>query len=509
MKKTKIIALILCLLLTFSLCACNPDDGGDTPGGDTPGGNTGEENPPAATVDGKYILTLKTVEGADITDCYLYNVLELKDGAVKWYETDISGLSLKEGAYTLKDNSLTVTIGLREYVFDYDKTAATLAFSGKISRKQVVMNYAADKQYVIPSTRGEVSFTERLFGESLDENFYNYCPSVITEGSDTMHVWYCANAKSGNVTDYVAYRKGTLSGDGKWSFTEKQLVLEPTAGTWDSRHTCDPSVVKGNYSYKGEQYNYLMAYLGCKTSDNTRNEVGIALAVSPEGPWIKPAELNPIANFYANENEYNAASWGYGQPSLINVDKNGTVILFYSKGIPQGTYTYAEMWDLSDVDNARKIREGMVSNVGVTNAGGQTDVINNADFAYDPVTNRLYCVKEDFGYPTGGGVNWIAGSNTVMYMELSADEEYPCKTLFDSPSARWTVFDKINEARTGFARNHNCGIVTDVYGWVANPSQLPVVYTMSRLVTDFPNWSGGGQWPALHTYRLHGTIIEL
>jgi large subunit ribosomal protein L11 len=43
--------------------------------------------------------------------------------------------------------------------------------------------------------------------------------------------------------------------------------------------------------------------------------------------------LNPIANFYTSS-DYNTSSWGYGQPSLVSVDKAGkilpVVITYYS-----------------------------------------------------------------------------------------------------------------------------------------------------------------------------------
>ena len=246
-----------------------------------------------------------------------------------------------------------------------------------------------------------------------------------------MHVWYCSNKDDGIVTDYVAYRKGTLHDDGRWTFGDKQLVLEHgKKEQWDSRHVCDPTVVKGVFKSGTDTYNYMMAFLGCSTSNNTKNEVGVAFAKNPEGPWVKYAG-NPVADFYADyslsrtdssANSEIAAnnSWGYGQPSLISADKNGKVILFYSCGVPTGTFTVAELWDFTDIASPVRTHKLMVSNKGITNASGGQDVINNADFAYDAQKNRLYCIKEDFPYPTGNNINWIAGTNTVFYVDLGA-----------------------------------------------------------------------------------------
>ncbi|MEI3188005.1 MAG: hypothetical protein V8S27_09650 [Lachnospiraceae bacterium] len=115
------------------------------------------------------------------------------------------------------------------------------------------MSYAYDAEFTLQTAQTGVSFFEELFGESKDENFYRLFPSVMMEGNDVMHVWYCSNKDSGQVTDYVAYRKGALNAEGRWEFGEKQLVLSPTAGSWDNVHTCDPSVVKGNFTMKGER----------------------------------------------------------------------------------------------------------------------------------------------------------------------------------------------------------------------------------------------------------------
>ena len=80
-------------------------------------------------------------------------------------------------------------------------------------------------------------------------------------------------------------------------------------------------------------------------------------------------------------------------------------------------------------------------------------------------------------------------------------------TLFKNHS--WAKVATIGKEATGFDRVHNSGFVTDEYGWIMDYSNISVVYTMSMLSTDFPDWNKGGQWPSLHTYRLHGFNISL
>ena len=464
--------------------------------------------------NGYYILTNKTEKDLDITSTYVFNALQFNGSEAKWYEVDYSGSKEQTGAVTVTGNAVDITIGLKKYTFTANDDFTTLVFNNKINRIEVSMTYVYQEDYKMDTTSGQVNFTDELFGDDISKNFYNYCPSIMIENGTTMHIWYCSNKVSGNVTDYVAYRKGTLTPDGKWTFTEKELVLSPTAGTWDEVHVCDPTVVKGNFKYNNEEYNYLMAYLGCATYDCTINEVGIAVAKNPNGPFIKIDEINPIANFnekiieQGNTDEWKK-SWGYGQPSLVSIDKAGKVMLFYSAGTPKSTHTVVEEWDLRDLNNPVKLSSTEVTNVGVSSASGSSDVINNADFAYDPTSNRLICIKEDFPYATNGNTNWLTATNTLMYFELDENEVSPMNTLAVNPKKTWITFASISKNSTGYERNHNCGLVTDEYGWVLSSTKIPVVYTMSMLRDDYPNWNGGGQWPALHTYRLHGIVLDL
>ena len=174
------------------------------------------------------------------------------------------------------------------------------------------------------------------------------------------------------------------------------------------------------------------------------------------------------------------------------------MLLFYAKGASK-TCTVAEEWDLSDLDAPTLLRKAELRERGVTNASGSADCINNADFAYDPVRGRLYCIKEDFPYPTDGGVNWIAGSNTLFYLDVGDSFDL----LFGDEAYTWNKIAALDTG-TGHARNHNAGIVRDAAGRLTDPYSVPVLYTAAQLAADFPDWQMGGQWPSLHTYRIHG-----
>ncbi len=493
----RLLGLMVLIATSFLIFGCEDIDD-DTP----------DESHPLA---GNYVLSTKTINGVDLTENIVYSVIELIGmDQVRWAELDFAGLDIQEGTFELEGTTLSVIIGLRTYAFMLDEDEVTLSFVGRIDRREVTMTYQKNDGFTLPSTTGDASFENNLFGESLDLNFYNYAPSVILEGNDTMHVWFCGNGESGNVTDFIGYRKGTLQGDGTWRFSERDLVLSATEGTWDARHVCDPSVIKGDFTYHGTEYHYLMAYLGCVTNDSSRNEVGIAVAESIEGPWTKVDDVNPIANYYTSP-EYvdDRWTWGFGQPSLVSVDHAGQVLLFYTKGVAGGTYQAVEHWNLSNLDNPVKLSEAQITNAGVVNASGGADVINNADFAYDPHTKRLYVIKEDFPYASGGGTDWLTGANTVMYVNLDTNESHIGQTLFAGIAMRWQVVRSIGTAETGFARVHNSGLVRDPYGWMIDPNRIPVVYTRADVSDDYPDWQLKGQWPSLHTYRLYGYMIDL
>ncbi len=459
------------------------------------------------SIDGIYLLDSMTVSNISVKDTYYVNYMEFKEGNLKWHKTNATSTTVEEATYLKEDSKVIITLNNIPYEFTYNSEEKSISFNGTMNKKKVMMKYLFVDNFMPKTDTGKTEFESELFGDDINENFYNYCPTVMIEGNNTMHIWYCSNEISGNVTDFIAYRKGILSSDGKWTFSEKQLVLGPgEEGKWDSRHVCDPSVVKGKFSYNNEDYNYLMAYLGCLTSDCTCNEVGIAISKNPEGPWVKVDDINPICNYFestefgSDGNKY----WGYGQPSLVSVDKEGKVLLFYTKGIKLGTYTYVEKWDLSNLNDPVKLSEGKLSD------GGAIETFNNADFAYDPVNKRIYVIKEDHisgWYPSDGGVNWISGSNSLFYTTMNDSDSEVGDTLFKNHS--WAKILTIGKDATGFERVHNSGIVTDEYGWIIDYSTIPVVYTMSLLATDFPDWPLRGQWPALHTYRLRGFNVKL
>lgn len=330
-------------------------------------------------------------------------------------------------------------------------------------------------------------------GKSGESRFYNYCPTVFVE-NNTKHIYYCSNQIEGNVTDYVAYRRGTLV-DNKMVYTSTEnmsYLLGPTKDTWDSRHTCDPSVIKGEFKLGDETYSYLMAYLGCLTSDSTKNEVGIAYSKSPNGPWIK-YDKNPIVP-YDREN----AAWGTGQPCLVSVDKKGTVCIFYTVGNKYATYSEVREYDLSDLNNPILKRTKKLPLYGLIGDA----VINNADFAYDEENKKILMIKGRLPNGSDGKTpNFIADKLDVYYLDDSESKNKFDEVFKGNNAKDWIKLGTIDSSLTGFPRNHNSCFVTDAYGSLVEQDRIETCFSVSEYSDSI--------WGYLSTYRLYSTSIEL
>lgn len=352
--------------------------------------------------------------------------------------------------------------------------------------------------------------------QNTDIQIYNYCPSVLQEDENTRYVYYCSNRYStgetkqfewsgvspnqqgsytdfvnevgdNTITDYIAYRKGVKVG-GEWYWSEKQYVLSPTPGSlteWEQ--VCDPNVVKGEFSYNGEQYSYLMAYLACATRDNTYNHVCLAVANSPAGPWKKCEDINPLIR-YSSEGvpdiiKENTYLWGYGQASMINLDKKGDVLMFYSSICPvqnqssgawgHATDTTVTRFDLSDLNDV-KIKSSVrgISADGLTNADGTSlSSLTNGDYAFDPSTNRIYLIGD------GGFVAYVE-NRSLQAAPNVGDVFFDYAGRWKEENIAWTTVAHLqaNYPRT-YSRLHNNCIIRDAYGYIPDGKRLEFAVT--------------------------------
>lgn len=135
---------------------------------------------------------------------------------------------------------------------------------------------------------------------------YRYGPSIVIDGG-TVHMWTCSPGTN-NAWDYIRYRH---SEDGGLTWSSDQVVLRPTAGSKDALAACDPGVIRIGESW-------YLAYTSTEDNRGTANELYVARANGPSGPFEKwngkgwGGNPEPIVR-YSGE----PAQYGIGEPSLV------------------------------------------------------------------------------------------------------------------------------------------------------------------------------------------------
>jgi hypothetical protein len=163
--------------------------------------------------------------------------------------------------------------------------------------------------------------------------------------------------------------------------------------------------------------------------------------------------------------------WGVGQPSAISLlPGTGRLLLFYTRG-DTSTRAYVRVLDLGDMSRPRVGAPVLLPTAGLTGSDGGADWLNNYDVALDPWHLRLYAIREQHPYPPEGENPWWIG-RSVQLVSLP---------LLDAlrGAGAWRVEGAIDQALTGFPRNHNAGLGRTAYGLLPDPRRVDVVFTDS------------------------------
>ena len=464
----------------------------------------------ASTIDATYILKSAILNGQDIkSEFSIFTIIFKPDGTMDVSIFRDGFLTKRNSTYVVSGSKLIETYNSETYEYSIYKNMILTSMEDFEGTIEITLEVKEEDEM-----GDTVDFNSLLFGEDLNlTKKYNYCPAIIADkdenGKDILYIWYCTNKDSGVIMDYIGFRVGTLEENGKWSFTEEEIALSPTPNTWDARHVCDPSVVKGEFNYKSETYSYLMAYLGCTTEDYQKNETGIAVAKSPYGPWIKIDEVNPIVPWY-DDGDYDTEQaiylsrqgttsiyWGTGMPSLLSVDHKGEIIMLYSsthRGIG------IRRLDLSDVENPVLKFVSSIQHTGAVNSQGTKCNVSIPDFAYDSVKGRLYVVSvTNERNPQDVTRTRVNSHSYLAYIDnLNSMEEV--SNALKNGGYTWHVVGYVGPNETGWERNHNPGIVKDEY------SQIPDSSLIKMIVS-----TGHNSWPTenIFTYRLFGWEFEI
>ncbi len=122
-----------------------------------------------------------------------------------------------------------------------------------------------------------------VFGFSGQKR-YSYCPSVIANADGTSHVYFCGNPNQGTMVDNIYHIVENANG----THTTAVSVLQPSL-SWDSHHTCDPSVIEGSFKMDGTAYKYALFFLS-NPKEYYYNEIGVAFSNDLEAASCFPGQ---------------------------------------------------------------------------------------------------------------------------------------------------------------------------------------------------------------------------
>lgn len=242
------------------------------------------------------------------------------------------------------------------------------------------------------------------------DGFYSYAPSIVREG-DAEWIWTCHNDEFRVIKDHIYLTKIV---DGVVIESRSVLQASP-APAWDSFHVCDPSVVAGKFRYQGVKYSLAMFYLGNDLDASAHNQIGVAFANSPEGPWVKLPE--PIVTFDRTD------QWGAGQPTAVMVPgAPGTVLLGYTQG-DASTRAYVTEVNLEKAESFTTTAPVQLPTAGLTGTDGAPDYLNGFDLVFDKKGDQFLVVREQHPYasdnPGGSGLpcRWQPSRSAICWAD--------------------------------------------------------------------------------------------
>lgn len=387
----------------------------------------------------------------------------------------------------------------------------------------------------------ELSRTSSLQGDVP----YDYAPSVMVEGTTTK-MWWCGGelqpsppADPGQVYDVVYY--ATKVGSDPWS-TPVKVLNGGGAGTWDTTHSCDPSVIKGSWSVGGTTYAYALYYTA---SDLSGQAAKIGVAFSNDGvSWTKYSG-NPILSPSMGIYEYgvgldSAYSTGGSNVTMVYFDStknNQAMVLTSTDGINfnastpyrlpfSGLDTFADIaystsesrWYLATKNQIDLSYDGTPHNdheTYVFRSNGSTLATQVWTFVGTIGTNLTgYRLNHNAGwYRTTTGDLYESGS--ARYIVYGAQTSDPNNA--DNPSL-WDIgkttitgsFDSVSAPGSFTLTGPTSGatidpLATDVFTWSSSANATSYVITISESSSLNPSDSGNAT-PIIST--VHATSYE-
>lgn len=283
--------------------------------------------------------------------------------------------------------------------------------------------------------------------------FYCYAPALVREKGEDV-ILACHNTKAGSIRDEIIL----LRRDPNAALTTQSILSSGAAGSWDTFHICDPSVVSGNFGFGGKKCSHALFYLGNDADASINNQVGLAFSNAWHGPWHRLP--GPLVAYPSR------GGWGVGQPSVV-YDGKGRLLLFYTKESPW-TYGYVREIDFQ-LEPPRVGAESPLPPGRVMQSDGAADYWNNFDVAYDASRDRFWAIRELHPYPSEHPTQI---SDSLEILSISA------ASLFN-PDAAWQVEARLSPQVTGHARNHNACFERTATGALPDKDRIRVLFSTS------------------------------
>lgn len=422
----KIIVLISMILLSAVLVACN---------------NTS-----------KIDFTAVVPSEVTVGDSFTITAKDLKDNPI---EATLLSVTVKSGASLVTVNGLTVE------AIAAGSVTITVVYATKDQTKSKDFTIVINPRPVV------YGLPEPAMG------YYMKDADIIQEGTNRYLV-YTTNASSGEEDNVIALRKGVFSSDNGYAYGAESVILTPSASGWD-QFISAPSIVKGNFNFNNASYSYLMAYQGTNLSNERSFSIGLAVSNNPEGSWIKVGTAPVLAY---NRSIYGESYAGFYAPSLVNLNKDNVIRLFFTWADAFGHFSYFVDFNASNLSNIDLSGYAMVPNNGNLSTGEDVTMIPNADFAYDAVNDMFYMVK-DYS-PTPSREPRVA--TRIELARIAEAELYSAKPGLGWASLR--LFDMFDTPDTMYERLYSATLISDEYGHVISIDEMEIVYTVSDLEAD-------------------------
>ena len=301
---------------------------------------------------------------------------------------------------------------------------------------------------------------------------------------------YTTNEQSGDEDNVIAIRKGVKDAT-DYVYGNEHIIIRPSATGWD-QYLGSASITKGVFAFNGTNYSYLLAYNAGDDAEENANSIGLAVANDPLGTWLKVNADEPA--LYYDSDVYGAGMKGFYGPSLVNLDKESVVRIFYTRADAYGHFAYFVDVDASDLSAFDPSGYVMVPTNGDLTGGDDTTMIPNSDFAYDAEEEQFYMIKD---YSPAASKRPKV-STRIELAVIDEAELYTTDVLAGWESL--ALYDFTDTPNLEYERLYAATIVADEFGHLLSSEEIELVYNVSELEADNANY--------LFTQKLITLIYE-